>query len=161
MSRGHKVCPSCEKTSGAKSINCKFCGHRFVFKTKSEKSTRKIVKPKTPKKKRKPREPKPETTIQDWRQLQKGDMIVVKGGPYFINKDDIKNPVKVPMGEKGLFKVAFIEKDGIIAYPKGKKHECHGTHFIYMGEKQLSSTGVFRKAHRIRYAILKRNLVYH
>jgi hypothetical protein len=163
----YKECSNCQSANGVRTIYCKSCGNKFESADTSAKPPKekkpkkeKVVKPKKQKvikqKTHLERQAKIENVwLDDWLSLQPGDMIVVRGGPYHLSKDGDGNLVKNDMNEKGLFKVIRLEKDGILAFPKGKKHECHGTHFIYMGHKHRSVTGVYLKPHRIKRAVLR------
>lgn len=126
MPRGTKLCPSCSTGNGPRSFSCKNCGYDFVFKPKSkEQKQTKIVK------------------NIDWRTLQKGDKIKVKGGPYYMNKQQ----ESIPMGYRGKFIVEGIEEDGIRAYGIDKHS---GFAYIYMGpDIQNKETGTWKTKHKI------------
>jgi len=149
--RGQKICSSCKKPNGPRAFFCKYC--------KTPYETRTTPGP-IPYLKRITENEKPSDYDSfNWEMLVPGDFIVVKGGPYHLSYDEHGQEVRLPMGEKGLFKVLRLEQNGILAYPKGKKHECHGLHFIYMGEETDCAAGIIKVPHRVRKAKLKKNVV--
>ena len=66
MPRGQKICNKCGTFTGPRAFVCKNCGYSFAFKAKSkEQRATRIIKD------------------INWKELQKGDIIKVTGGPYF------------------------------------------------------------------------------
>ena len=53
------------------------------------------------------------------------------------------------MGYYGLFKVRYVEDDGIGAYPYGSKQKHGGFHFLYMGKEKKSITGGVSRSHKL------------
>ena len=125
MPRGQKLCSNCGSTSGPRAFVCKNCNTQFAFKAKSreEKNTRLIKN-------------------FNWKDLQKGDVIKVSGGPYFYHAGE-----PVGMGYRGKFMVENIDEKGIRAWGIGKQS---GFAHIYMGRDfQNPETGVWKVKHKI------------
>ena len=103
MGRGQKAGPKCKVTTGPRAKECKGCGHKYEFVPK-------FLRPKIGKE------------IENWSQLEKGDIIkVVKGsGPYWLGEED-ENGVreKVCVGYSGKFKVMSAHADGLCVYGVG------------------------------------------
>src|SRR5690606_31134466 len=92
---------------------------------------------------KKPKLPKQKLLKINWLDLQEGDLIVVKGGPYWINS----NGDKLYVGERGKYRVRRLEKDAIFASPKDES----ATVFLYMGKDYKSeSTGTIMQKYQIR-----------
>lgn len=130
MGKGRKTCPQCNsENNGPRSLVCKDCGHVFSFKmntsqTQREKRTQKVI------------------TDFDWRDLKKGDMIKVGGGPFYTHNGEV-----IPMGYKGKFVVDKVDDKGICAWGIDK---CTGFAHIYMGEDYFNTeTGIKKVKHRI------------
>lgn len=118
-----KTCEGCGEKNPARIRKCKKCDATFAFKIKRKDIAKK-------------------EKISDWKELQKGDYIKVKGGPVFLDKE--KN--EIPMGYTGTFSVLSLDKNGIIAH--GKDKSCGFCH-IWMGKEQVSYSGVIKKPHKI------------
>lgn len=131
MPRGQKICGTCNTGNGPRSKQCKKCGSAFAFKAKSkEQRNTKTIK-------------------VNWRELNKGDMIKVKGGPYFEKNGEI-----TPMGYNGKFVVDSLDDQGIRAFgADGRCGFCH----IYMGrdDKNLD-TGIWKVRHRLKRLVSKK-----
>lgn len=130
MPRGQKTCDSCKSLNGPRAKRCKECGNNFVFKVKSkEQKTTKIIK-------------------TDWRELQKGDKIKVRGGPYFEKDGQI-----TPMGYRGHFIVDSLDDSGICAFGMDSHSGfCH----IYMGSDQRNpETGIWKVRHKLKRIVKK------
>tara|TARA_R100001509_G_scaffold165068_1_gene144981 strand:- start:1655 stop:2050 length:396 start_codon:yes stop_codon:yes gene_type:complete len=125
--KGQKTCQKCNTKTGPRTKVCKKCGHHFAFKFRGRR-----VKT---------------NEIKDWRCLKRGDIIKsVQGyGPYWINEDGEREFC----GNYGLFRVRYIEKDGIGAYPYGTKQRNGGFHFLYMGKQKTSITGGVSRSHKL------------
>ncbi len=126
-----KTCPECNTKSGTRTIVCVECGYEFVF----SKVAKKIVK-------------KDEYVKQHviWTELSKNDTIYVEPntGPYW----QLRSGLVEYLGESGVFKVAYLCKKGIHAYPI-KHNKAGGHRFIYMGDYNESNIGVVREPHII------------
>jgi hypothetical protein len=85
--------------------------------------------------------------LKDWKSLKRGDVVKsVQGyGPYWINEDGERES----LGYYGLFKVRYVEDDGIGAYPYGTKQRHGGFHFLYMGKEKQSITGGISRSHKL------------
>jgi ribosomal protein L40E len=130
MPRGQKTCDKCGAGNGPRAKRCKECNYGFAFKVKSkEQRTTKVVK-------------------VDWRELQKGDRIKVRGGPYFEKNGEI-----TPMGYNGKFVVDSLDDKGIRAFGvDGRSGFCH----IYMGrDSRDDQTGIWKVRHKLKRLIKK------
>lgn len=130
MPRGQKACDKCGAGNGPRAKRCKECGYGFAFKVKSkEQRTTKVMK-------------------VDWRELQKGDKIKVRGGPYFE-----KNGEVTPMGYSGKFVVDGLDDQGIRAFgTDGRCGFCH----IYMGsDNHNDETGLWKVRHKLKRLVKK------
>tara|TARA_Y100001938_G_C8082472_1_gene429976 strand:+ start:1444 stop:1845 length:402 start_codon:yes stop_codon:yes gene_type:complete len=125
--KGKKTCPKCQAITGPRTKICKKCGHHFSFKFKGRR-----VKT---------------NELKDWKSLKRGDVVKsVQGyGPYWINEEGERES----MGYYGLFKVRYVEDDGIGAYPYGSKQKHGGFHFLYMGKEKKSITGGVSRSHKL------------
>jgi ribosomal protein L40E len=125
MPRGQKICNKCGTFTGPRAFVCKNCGYSFAFKAKSkEQRTTKIIKD------------------INWKELQKGDIIKVTGGPYFYY-----NGEPITMGYRGKFMVEKVDEKGIRAWGIGKQS---GFAHIYMGRDiQNPDTGVWKVKHKV------------
>lgn len=125
MPRGKKTCTKCGTETGPRSFVCKNCNQPFAFKLKTrEQRTTRLIKD------------------VNWKELTKGDIIKVTGGPYFFY-----NGEPVSMGYRGKFVVEKIDDKGICAWGIGKNT---GFAHIYMGrDVQNPDTGVWKVKHRI------------
>jgi len=125
--KGKKTCTKCNTLTGPRTKICKKCGEHFVFKVRG----RRI---KT-------------NELKNWESLKRGDVVKsVQGyGPYWINEEGERES----LGYYGLFKVRYVEKDGIGAYPYGNKQKHGGFHFLYMGKEQKSITGGISRSHKL------------
>ena len=125
MPRGQKICDSCGTATGPIAHSCKNCGHNFAFKPKSrEERNTKLIKD------------------INWKELEKGDIIKVSGGPYFYHSGE-----PITMGYRGKFMVERIDDKGIRAWGIGKQS---GFAHIYMGKDfQNPDTGVWKVKHKI------------
>ena len=131
--QGIKNCPECDSQSGARKKHCKNCGYAFSF-------AHKIFK-------------KQVGQSIDWTTLQKGDIIKVIGGSgpvMLINKEDKHGTVittKESLGYSGTYRVLYLGKDGIHAYPVKANESGHC--YIYMG-KTFESENLVKTPHKIR-----------
>ena len=127
--KGQKTCDKCQTQTGPRTKVCKKCGNHFVFKFKG----RRI---KT-------------DELKDWKSLKRGDVVKsIQGhGPYWVNEQGERESC----GYYGLFRVRYVEKDGIGAYPYGSKQKHGGFHFIYMGnEEKETITGTISRSHKLQ-----------
>ena len=119
MPKGKKQCDKCGREAGPRTKICPKCNTHFIFKPKSRHQVK-------------------TNALEDWRSLRRGQIIkAVQGyGPYHINSEGDR----VSDGYNGLFRVSHLDKEGIGAYPFGRKHNgnsCHGGYcYIYMGSKR-------------------------
>ena len=124
MPKGKKSCKKCGALCGARAYVCAECGSNFTFKdsvkTKKNKRFIKI----------------------DWKSLEKGDRIKVKGGPYYSNGQE-----SISMGHKGSFMVESLDENGIRAFGVDKNSGfCH----IYMGpDTYHNDTGIYKTKHKL------------
>ena len=127
--KGQKSCDKCQTKAGPRTKVCKKCGNHFVFKFKGHR-----VKT---------------DELKDWKSLKRGDIVKsIQGhGPYWINTDGERESC----GYYGLFRVRYIEKDGIGAYPYGIKQKHGGFHFLYMGkEEKETASGAISRPHKLQ-----------
>ena len=126
--KGQKTCAKCQTKAGPRTKTCKKCGEHFVFKFK----LRNRIKT---------------NELKDWKSLKRGDVVKsIQGhGPYWINEDGERES----FGYYGLFRVRYVEKDGIGAYPYGHKQKHGGFHFLYMGKQKKSITGGISRSHKL------------
>ena len=109
-----KTCPECDEKCHARKSTCE-CG--FVFYKKKNR------------------------TIEDWKSLQKGDVVKSVGanGPYWLNPETQE---KTYMGSYGKFVVQEIEKDYIVVTEsraaRRRLSVRGGYHILYMGRKKKS-----------------------
>ena len=131
MPRGKKICDKCGSENGARAKRCIKCNSGFAFKVKS-------IEQKTIK-----------SELVNWRELQKGDKIKVRGGPYFEKDGEI-----TPMGYNGKFVVDSLDDKGICAFGIDRYSGfCH----IYMGRDDLNNeTGLWKVKHKIKKLIKKK-----
>jgi hypothetical protein len=78
----------------------------------------------------------------NWKELQRGNTIKVRGGPFWKTKDG----TRLPMGYKGKFKVRKIEDDAILAIGLSG---FNGFVYLYMGDKKISKYGTHLRPHKI------------
>ena len=127
-----KICENCKEKNPARCRRCKKCDSPFAFKVKKKdaKDSKKLK--------------------IDWKDLQKGDMIKVSGGPSFIKKGTLE---EIPMGYNGLFSVHSVDENGIQAFGRDKfSGFCH----IWMnGEEENKKIGINKKPHSV-YKIEKK-----
>jgi len=140
MPRGKKSCDKCGRKAGPRTKVCPKCNTHFIFKPKRR------IKSKT-------------RSIEDWRSLKCGQLIrAIQGyGPYHINFDG----ERVSDGYSGLFRVKYVEAEGIGAYPFGRRHSVNAHHggycFIYMGDTKPCKIGLdnhWEEAHKIKLEII-------
>ena len=126
--KGQKTCDKCQTMTGPRTKICKKCGEHFVFNLK----LRNRIKT---------------NELKDWKSLKRGDVVKsIQGhGPYWINEDGERES----FGYYGLFRVRYVEKDGIGAYPYGHKQKHGGFHFLYMGKQKKSITGGISRSHTL------------
>ena len=127
--KGKKTCTKCQTMTGPRTKVCKKCGEHFVFKFK----LRNKIKT---------------NELKDWKSLKRGDVIKsIQGhGPYWINEEGERESC----GYFGLFRVRYVEKDGIGAYPYGHKQKHGGFHFLYMGKEQAEKLiGTISRPHKL------------
>lgn len=140
LGRGVKVCPVCGDKTG---LRAKFChnGHGFTIKGVSYGNLKKV-----------------DTTKQihhtphiDWHTLQPGDTIKVKGGPVYPLISPNGVVCQEPMGYKGIFRVKYLEHNGILAYPINRKNRDNGACLIYCGEPSdtPNKAGLLVRPHHI------------
>lgn len=121
--RGQKSCPQCKIINGARSFQCKSCGHMFAMKKK--------------------RRGKKRTRILDYTTLKKGDIIKVIGGtgPYY--EDDAG--VRHYLTERGKYTVDGTDDSGIKCWGPS------GYDYLYMGESCRSKLlhNIMKEPHKI------------
>jgi hypothetical protein len=82
----------------------------------------------------------------DWRSLKKGDMILVKRGPFWANS----STNYVSMGYTGKCKVFEVQEKGLVVF--NQKEGGYG--FIYMGQSDFSEeTGIYNEPHLLRLLV--------
>lgn len=137
LTRGQKLCKTCNEVNAARQRICKSCGSHFVSKN-------------TP----------ISGEVKDWKELQKGTLIkVIQGtGPYYIAKRDSDESFvgeKICMGDTGVFKVISTDENGIVVYGASRKNS--GFSYLYMGpSKKSENTGTYLEPYRIKYVVTKR-----
>jgi len=146
MAKGHKVCKSCNKAVGPRTLVCS-CGYKFVISNSKKEDRVGFARPNKPDKTKKFRKPKPinhKILIEDFTSLKHGDIIkCVGGGPIWIKQDGtVEN-----LGYEGQFVVKSLEHDGIHAV--GAKHNDKGHAFIFMGADKELKSGTIMKSHKI------------
>jgi len=115
-----KKCSSCGELAHPRVKVCK-CGNKFIFKIKKREKYRSV----------------------EWTELQKGDIIRVKGGPIWINSSGIKTS----MGYKGKYTVVSVDQNGIVGYGIDKNGGfCH----IWMKGKVKKDNGIIKIPHKIK-----------
>ncbi len=132
----HKKCTKCGHSVGVRTKECPMCGNPFIKVAKISKVQHVI---------------KHDKMIDVcWKHLKENDIIFVYGrsGPYYKTSKGYTF-----IGEKGVYKVNYLDGLGIHASPlKGKLKGGH--RFIYMGKCEETSDGVFRSPHRIKKVII-------
>lgn len=118
-----KICTSCNEKNPGRVRRCKKCDNLFAFKVKRKKKDKK-------------------EKVSNWKELKPGDVIKVKGGSVFLDKE--KN--EIPMGYSGTFAVLSLDKNGIVAH--GKDKHCGFCH-IWMEKEQISPSGIIKRPHKI------------
>lgn len=122
LTRGKKLCPSCQEINGARKYECENCGHVF--------RERKVV-----------------NNECLWYELVKGDQIkVYQGyGSYYVNS----NGERVYLTDSGPYLVESVDEFGIKAFGIGKTN--YGFTYIYMGPECKSPiiNSIFRCPHKI------------
>jgi len=126
--RGQKTCKTCDEINGARAYTCKKCGTPFVMKNGRVHYGKGIVK--------------------DWRTLEPGDCIRVKGrsGPYYIKQ----NGEKSYFASAGVYRVIELREEGIEAV--GVDGRVGGFYYLYMGPEKPSPIGLeccFSAPHRV------------
>jgi len=117
-----KICPKCGEKCPARIRKCKKCDSVFAFK----------VKKKAPRSFR----------LENWKELNPGDLIKVSGGPVWVNSDGSESS----MGYSGTFVVKSLDSNGILSCGVQKNSGfCH----IWMGEEKLSETGILKRPHKV------------
>lgn len=125
MPKGKKSCKKCGALCGARAYACTECGSGFTFKESIKiKKNKKFIK-------------------IDWKSLEKGDKIKVKGGPYYLTCEQ----QSISMGHKGSFIVDSIDENGIKAFGIDKNSGfCH----IYMGpDVYHEDTNIHKTKHKL------------
>ena len=120
-----KQCPDCGLMVGVRTKNCPDCDHKFLIRKRG-------ARPKQ----------------VEWTELKRGDVIkCVQGtGPYWVNKETGE---RVGFNFRGKYKVDFIDRKGIGAYPEKNKTES-GFCYIYMGKPKFSKeSGIHSRPHKI------------
>ena len=135
MSRGRKLCNKCGEANGPRSFKCKSCNHPFKMNVNKKIKITKTKRFKRPKKR----------VINNWTELERGDIIRVVGGsgPYY--KDE--NSEKHYLTNRGLYTVLKSEQNGIhVRSDKGGDFQ-----FLYMGPTKKSDlcTNLYRAAHKL------------
>lgn len=153
MGKGSKICPHCQESNGPRSFVCKRCLRGFVVKgvlqpdltstfnpgasgastALAVADTRKQLK----------------TKEVDFRELKKDDLFkVVSGGPVWPRS--IENGGNIPIGYYGIFKVDYIDHEGIHAWPVKAKTEGGGKCYIYCATTQKKmESGTLMLPHHI------------
>jgi hypothetical protein len=121
---------------GPRTISCPGCDAFLI--QKKVKQDKKIRVKKHKKKKYK--------QVDDWTSLIPGNIIRVRGGPYWPGKNG-----NCGMGQKGVFKVVGLDTNGIHAHSVRSKYS--GRCYIYMGKEVKSPHGTWLVSHKI-YHIL-------
>ena len=123
LSRGQKLCKSCNTVNGVRSYECKNCGNRF--KMRMARKTKKRRK------------------IADFQSLNKGDVIKVSGrhGDYYLDG----NGMKQRLTDKGTYTVLKTDDNGICAFGS------NGFTYIYMGKCRQSDLlpNIYKEKHKI------------
>lgn len=114
-----KLCENCGEKNHPRVKICK-CGQKFVFKCKKREKYSNI----------------------EWKDLKKGDIIKVSGGPVWINSVG----VEILMGYKGKYQVSELDENGILAYGIGSGGFCH----IWMKEKIKTNNNIIKIPHKIK-----------
>jgi hypothetical protein len=90
----------------------------------------------------------------NWKELKVGEYIKsIQGhGPFYVLEyTDDKEPEVIHMGHYGIFKVAYLEENGIGAYQIHRGHRSGGFCYIYMGKQKIESvTGTIMRPHKIK-----------
>lgn len=138
MPRGSKQC-SCGHICGPRSFVCPACNTSFSFKSEKThakaKRVEKVIKTKKG------------LAKVDWKSLKKGDMILVKRGPFWANS----STNYVSMGYSGRCKVFEVQEKGLVVF--NEKEGGYG--FIYMGESDFSEeTGIYNEPHLLRLLVV-------
>ena len=113
LKRGQKMCKACGTINGVRSFNCKKCLAPFTMK-KRRKGLRRNV-----------------SFVNDYTQLNKGDVSKVIGGngPYHTDEEGNKHYLT----NRGKYIVDRIVNNGIMAMTQYGSHE-----FLYMGPEEKS-----------------------
>ena len=140
LSRGQKLCKSCNQINGARSHVCKHCQVQFISSSTG-------AKLKTKSKKIKKYE-----TIANWKDLHKGDIIKVIGrsGNYYVNDMGEKTYLSDP----GNYTVQRTDYNGLVVYSN-----FGGFGYIYMGKEKQSD--LIDNLYRSPHNIVKVNLPLH
>ena len=121
LTRGKKLCPSCNAINGARRYECEECD--YVFKAR------------------------PVTDELKWYELKQGDQIKVYqgSGPYYINS----NNERVYLTDSGPYIVEGLDEFGIRAFGIGKSN--YGFSYLYMGPECKSPliNSIMRSPHKI------------
>lgn len=128
MAKGQKTCDDCGLATGPRTKVCKGCNTAFVFKAPNKR------RPKT-------------NLIEDWQALQKGQVIKsLQGyGPYYVNDEE----ERVSTGYSGLYKVDYVDGNGIGAYEFSSDGNGSGFCHLYMGEEKKSKVFGTLSPHKI------------
>ena len=129
LKRGQKKCDGCGIIVGARTKECKECGHKFVIR-KGRGTTGKKYQ------------------IADWTSLTKGDRIRCKqgSGPYFEDREGERHYTTA----RGVYQVMSIDKKGIGIVAWGP----YGAEYLYMGPEKPSRhvNSYINAPHRITYS---------
>jgi hypothetical protein len=129
LKRGQKKCDGCGVIVGARTKQCKDCGHKFVIR-KGRGTTGKKYQ------------------IADWKDLRKGDRIRHKqgSGPYFVDYDGERH-YSTPRGTYQVMNLDLQGK-GIVAWGP------YGAEYLYMGPEKQSKhlKSYYNSPHRITYS---------
>ena len=129
LKRGQKKCDGCGVIVGARTKQCKDCGHKFIIR-KGRGTTGKKYQ------------------IADWTELRRGDRIRCKqgSGPYYTDHAGERHYTT----PRGTYQVMSIDMSGkgIIAWGP------YGAEYLYMGKDKVSKylKSYTNTAHRITYS---------
>jgi hypothetical protein len=149
MGKGSKTCQFCSFITGPRSKNCPSCGKGFKLKDKVQPD---LIPASGG-------SPGASTALSvahsrkelghkevDFRELKKNDYFkVLGGGPVWPKA--IEDGGDLACGYYGIFKVRYIDEEGIHAY--GVKSADTGHSYIYMGPEKKMKSGTLMRPHKI------------